>query len=128
MLSIARGLANVITDGQQIVGYPEWFTALSTQRYLGFITVTGLLLVVLLLVGWAFMRYRPGGRALYAIGGSREVARLAGIQLQKNTALVYVVMGLLAGLAGVVLATRLDSSQPSAAPQSASSSTSSRPW
>ena len=38
MLSIARGLANVITDGQQIVGYPDGFTALSTQRYFGFLT------------------------------------------------------------------------------------------
>lgn len=115
MLSIARGTANVITDGQQIVGYPDWFTALSTERYLGFLTVTAIVLVLLLVAGWAFMRYRPAGRALYAIGGSPEVARLAGIKVKQATAGVYVVMGLLAGLAGVVLAARLDSSQPSAA-------------
>lgn len=115
MLSIARGLANVITDGQQIVGYPDWFTSLSTQRYLGFLTVTTVVLVLLLVAGWAFLRYRPGGRSLFAIGGSREVARLAGINVKKATTWVYVVMGLLAGVAGVALATRLDSSQPSAA-------------
>ena len=115
MLSIARGTANVITDGQQIVGYPEWFTALSTQRYLGFLTATAVVLILLLVAGWAFMRYRPGGRALYAIGGSPEVARLAGIGVKQATAGVYVTMGVLAGLAGVVLAARLDSSQPSAA-------------
>jgi ribose transport system permease protein len=115
MLSIARGLANVITDGQQIVGYPDGFTALSTQRYFGFLTITAVVLILLLVVGWAFMRYRPGGRALYAIGGSAEVARLAGIRVKRATAGVYVASGLLAGLAGVVLATRLDSSQPSAA-------------
>lgn len=115
MLSIARGAANVITDGQQIVGYPDWFTELSTQRYLGFVTATAVALVLLLVAGWAYMRYRAGGRALYAIGGSVEVARLAGIQVKKTTTGVYVVMGLLAGLAGVVLAARLDSSQPSAA-------------
>jgi ribose transport system permease protein len=115
MLSVARGLANVITDGQQIVGYPEWFTNLSSQRYFGFLTITALVLIILLLLGWAFLRYRPGGRALYAIGGSREVARLAGIRVKRATAGVYVVTGLLAGLAGVVLASRLDSSQPSAA-------------
>lgn len=115
MLSIARGTANVITDGQQIVGYPEWFTALSTERYLGFLTATAVVLILLLVAGWAFMRYRPGGRALYAIGGSPEVARLAGIGVKQATAGVYVTMGVLAGLAGVVLAARLDSSQPSAA-------------
>ena len=115
MLSIARGLANVITDGQQIVGYPDGFTALSTQRYFGFLTITAVVLILLLVAGWAFMRYRPGGRALYAIGGSAEVARLAGIRVKRATAGVYLVSGILAGLAGVVLATRLDSSQPSAA-------------
>jgi len=115
MLSIARGAANVITDGQQIVGYPDWFTELSTERYFGFLTVTAVVLVVLLVAAAAYMRYRPGGRALYAIGGSAEVARLAGIGVKKTTAGVYVVTGLLAGLAGVVLAARLDSSQPSAA-------------
>ncbi len=115
MLSIARGLANEITDGHQIVGYPDWFTGLSTERYFGFLTVTTLVLVLLLVAGWAFLRYRPGGRALYAIGGSQEVARLAGIKVKKATTGVYVVTGLLSGLAGVALATRLDSSQPSAA-------------
>lgn len=115
MLSIARGTANVITDGQQIVGYPDWFTGLSTERYFGFLTTTAIVLILLLVAGWAFMRYRPGGRELYAIGGSPEVARLAGIGVKKATASVYVVMGVLAGLAGIVLASRLDSSQPSAA-------------
>jgi ribose transport system permease protein len=115
MLSIARGTANVITDGQQIVGYPEWFTALSTERHFGFLTITALVLIVLLVLGWAFLRYRPGGRAVYAVGGSAEVARLAGIKVKQVTTGVYVLSGLLAGLAGVVLAARLDSSQPSAA-------------
>lgn len=114
MMSIGRGLANVITDGQQIVGYPDWFDDLSTVRYLGIFTVTTFALVVLYVAGWAYLRYRAGGRALYAIGGSSEVARLAGIGVRKTTVLVYTVAGLLAGLAGVFLAMRLDSSQPSA--------------
>jgi ribose transport system permease protein len=48
MLSVARGTANVITDGQQIVGYPDWFTALSTERHLGFLTITVVVAVILL--------------------------------------------------------------------------------
>ena len=47
MMSIARGLANVITDGQQIVGFPDWFTDLSTSRHFGFLTVTAVVLIVL---------------------------------------------------------------------------------
>lgn len=113
MMSIARGLANLITDGSQIVGYPEWFSAMSIERYFGFVSVTVALTIVLTIVAAIYMKYRAGGRALYAIGGSSEVARLAGIPVKRVTLGVYAVCGLLAGLAGVVMSTRLDSSQPS---------------
>jgi len=113
LMSIARGLANVITDGSQIVGYPEWFSALSIQRHFGFLSMTVALLVVLTAFAALYMEFRAGGRALYAIGGSPEVARLAGIRVARMTTGVYAVSGFLAGLAGVVMSARLDSSQPS---------------
>ena len=112
-MSIARGLANLVTDGSQIVGYPDWFSALSIERYFGFLSVTVALFIVLTVIAGIYMKYRAGGRALYAIGGSSEVARLAGIPVKRVTLAVYAVCGLLAGLAGVVMSTRLDSSQPS---------------
>jgi len=112
-MSIARGLANLITDGSQIVGYPDWFSALSIERHFGFLSVTVALFLVLTAVAAVYMKYRAGGRALYAIGGSSEVARLAGIPVKRMTLGVYTVCGMLAGLAGVVMSTRLDSSQPS---------------
>lgn len=114
MLSIARGLANLITDGQQIVGYPEWFFNLSSERYLGFFSVTLMVVAALYLAAWAWLKYRASGRAIYAIGGGAEVARLAGIHVKKVTIWVYVLAGALAGLGGIALASRLDSSQPSA--------------
>ncbi|MDO8107179.1 ABC transporter permease [Isoptericola sp. b441] len=114
MMSIARGLANLITNGQQIIGYPVWFDDLSSNRMAGFLSVTVIVLIVLYVAGWAFLRYRSTGRALYAIGGSDEVARLAGINVKRITALVYVAAGALAAVAGIVLASRLDSSQPTA--------------
>jgi ribose transport system permease protein len=112
-MSIARGLANLVTDGSQIVGYPDWFSALSIERYFGFLSVTVALFIALTVIAGIYMKYRAGGRALYAIGGSSEVARLAGIPVKRVTLAVYAVCGLLAGLAGVVMSTRLDSSQPS---------------
>ncbi|MDM0038249.1 ABC transporter permease [Variovorax sp. J22G21] len=113
MMSIARGLANMVTDGSQIVGYPDWFSAMSINRHFGFLSITVALFIVLTVLAALYMKYRTGGRALYAIGGSAEVARLAGIPVKRVTLLVYTVCGLLAGLAGVVMSTRLDSSQPS---------------
>jgi ribose transport system permease protein len=114
MMTVARGLANLITNGEQIVGYPDWFTALSTERHLGFLSATVALFIVLLVASWFILKYRVVGRDLYAIGGSHEVARLAGIHVGALTTLVYVAAGALSGIAGVVLAARLDSSQPSA--------------
>lgn len=114
MMTIARGLANIITDGRQIVGYPDWFDSFATTRYFGFLSLTVTLAVLLVIASWIFLRYRAAGRSLYAIGGSAEVARLAGIRVRHVTSWVYVASGLLSGLAGIVLASRLDSSQPSA--------------
>jgi ribose transport system permease protein len=114
LMTIARGLANIITDGQQIVGYPDWFDNLATVRYFGFFSFTVVIAIVLVIVSWIFLRYRAAGRGLYAIGGSSEVARLAGLPVQKMTTWVYIAGGLLSGIAGIVMSSRLDSSQPSA--------------
>ena len=114
MMSVGRGLANIITEGRQIVGYPDWFTNLSTVRHFGFLSVTVAIFIVLSIISWAILRYTTIGRSLYAIGGSPEVARLAGIRVRQLTMSVYALSGLLAGLASVALACRLNSSQPSA--------------
>lgn len=113
MMSISRGLANMITDGQQIIGFPSWFNMMAIMRFGGFLTPTVAVMLVVFALGLLYQRYRKGGRILYAIGGNPEVARLAGINVQRATVLVYVVCSFLAGLAGMVLAARLDSVQPS---------------
>ncbi|TIM38012.1 ABC transporter permease [Mesorhizobium sp.] len=113
MMSVARGLANMITDGSQIIGFPDWFTSLSIIRHFGFLSVTVGLMIVLAIIFAIFLNYRATGRSLYAIGGSAEVARLSGIPVKSLTNWVYAVCGVLAGLAGIVLAARLDSVQPS---------------
>jgi ribose transport system permease protein len=113
MMSVARGLANMITDGQQIVGFPDWFMSLAITRQFGVLTATVALMLIVLAAAWIFLRYRAGGRMLYAVGGNPEVARLAGINVRYVTIGVYVLAAILAGLAGVVLAARLDAVQPS---------------
>lgn len=113
MMSIARGIASIITNGEQIVGFPDWFSNLAITRHFGFLTVTVGLMVTITLIAWIVLSFRPVGRALYALGGSQEVARLAGIPVRQYTIWVYVICGALAGLAGVILSARLNSSQPS---------------
>jgi ribose transport system permease protein len=113
MMSIARGIASIITNGEQIVGFPDWFSNLAITRHFGFLTATVGLMIAITLIAWIVLSFRPVGRALYALGGSQEVARLAGIPVRQYTIWVYVICGALAGLAGVILSARLDSSQPS---------------
>lgn len=113
MMSVARGVASIITDGQQIVGFPDWFTDLAIIRHFGFLSATVAVMLVITAIAWIFLRYRATGRNLYAIGGSPEVARLAGIRVPATVNGVYATCGALAGLAGVILSARLDSAQPS---------------
>lgn len=113
MMSVARGLANMITNGQQIIGFPSWFNTMAIVRFGGFLTITVAVMLVVFALGLLYQRYRHGGRILYAIGGNAEVARLAGIDVKRATVAVYVMCSLLAGLSGMVLAARLDSVQPS---------------
>ena len=108
MMSIARGIASIITNGEQIVGFPDWFSNLAIIRHFGFLTVTVGLMVAITVIAWIVLSFRPVGRALYALGGSQEVARLAGIPVRQYTMWVYVICGALAGLAGVILSARLE--------------------
>jgi ribose transport system permease protein len=114
LMSVDRGIANLLTDGQQVIGYPDWFTNLSAERHLGFLSITTLLFIVIAIIAAIYLRFRTGGRNLYVIGGSKEVARLAGINVRKATLAVYVASGLLSGIAAITLAARMNASLPSA--------------
>lgn len=114
MLSAARGLTLVISDGRPISGFPDGFRLLVTYRLFGVVPLSVLLVVLLYLLGAAYLRLRPSGRALYAIGGSEEVARLSGLRVHREKIKTYTAAGLLAGVGGLVLAARLNSAQPTA--------------
>ena len=113
MMSVARGLANMITNGSQVIGFPPWFNMAAIIRYGGYLTMTVAVMLIVFALALLYQRYRYGGRTLYAIGGNPEVARLAGINVKRTTVLVYMTCSLLAGLAGILLAARLDAVQPS---------------
>ena len=112
-MSACSGLAMFVTNGGPITGFPPGFTALATTRLAG-IPVESLLMIAIYLVTAYWLTFRPTGRALYAIGGSEEVARLSGINTRSVKVLVYVIAGVLAAVAALVLGARLDSAHPSA--------------
>lgn len=115
MFYACRGVANIVTDGKQILGYPDWFTSLSFTRYFGFLNVTTVFFMALALVCWVYLSHLSGGRKIYAVGNNEEVCRLAGIRVPRVKLWAYTICGTFGGLAGVALASRMNSSYPQAA-------------
>lgn len=112
-MSAAAGLALYLTNGNPINGFPEWYLGITSNDILG-IPLEGIIMVATFLIAAYWLRFRPSGRALYAIGGNAEVARLSGLNVTRIKIGVYVVAGFLAALAGVIVGSRLDSAQPTA--------------
>ena len=112
-MSAAAGLALYITGGNPINGFPEWFQNVTSATIFG-LPLQGLILVAVFVLASFWLRYRPSGRALYAIGGNEEVARLSGLPIRRIKITVYVIAGFLAAFAGALITSRLDSAQPTA--------------
>ncbi len=111
MMLMARGLALTITDSQSVNEVPESFGWLGSERSLG---VPHSVLLMFALYGCAhFVMSRTAlGRHIYAIGGNAEAARLAGVPVERVQLIVYTLCGLLAGLGGVIMASKHKGVEP----------------
>jgi ribose/xylose/arabinose/galactoside ABC-type transport system permease subunit len=115
MLIFARGLVYIHTGGSNIVvDDPSPAFTFMGSGYVGPIPMP----VIVLALVWAAaawtLRHTIFGRNVYAVGANEEAARLSGIEVNRNKIVVYVISGLLAGLAGVVVASRLTVGEPNA--------------
>ena len=111
MMSIVRGAANTVTNGQPIYTFPKGFTAISS-RVGGIPLYSTLILIAVFLLGWYILRYTRIGRFTYAVGGNENCAKLSGINLKKVKCFVYMFSGLCCGVAALLLSSRLDSAVP----------------
>ena len=111
MMSIARGAAYTITQGQPIYTFPEGFLAI-TGRYGGIPVFTILIIAVMFAIAAYVLKYTKYGRYIYAIGGNENCAKLSGINVKKIKCIAYVISGFCCGVAAIVLTSRLDSAVP----------------
>ncbi|WP_343250197.1 ABC transporter permease [Diplocloster hominis] len=102
-----RGICYIITGGISIYGFPKSFSPLG-QGYLWIIPIPVLCMLAVLLLGWCLLTKRPYGTYLYSIGGNAEAARLCGINVNKTLILTYILNGIFAGFAGIVLLSRIN--------------------
>ncbi|MFJ4858270.1 MULTISPECIES: substrate-binding domain-containing protein [unclassified Streptomyces] len=113
MLSIARGLSLVISQGSPIA-FPDSVSTLGDTLG-GWLPVPVLVMIAMGLITALVLARTYLGRSMYAIGGNEEAARLSGLRVKKQKLAIYALSGLFAAVAGIVLASRLTSAQPQAA-------------
>ncbi len=112
VMSVARGAALTYTGGVPVFGVrSEWFAWLGSGDVLGFPVIV---LVALLgfVATYLLLRYTKLGVYTYAIGGNETASRWAGIPVARYKVLIYTYAGLLTGIAGILLAARVNSGQP----------------
>jgi ribose transport system permease protein len=113
-MSITRGFAYIICDGRPAAIQNELFIGFGTYRFLGIPTPVWILVIAFLALGFILSR-TYFGRSIYVIGGNPYAARLAGLNQVSILYRLYIINGGLAALAGVFLAARMNSGQPTAA-------------
>jgi ribose/xylose/arabinose/galactoside ABC-type transport system permease subunit len=114
MLGIARGLLFLWTDGIPFLGYmtPRFYEIGGLERPFGFFTVPMVISVLAVLSIAIVLRLTSFGLHAYGVGSNPDGARLSGVRVDRVRVIAYVVSGLLAGVAGVILAGRTTTVAP----------------
>ena len=109
-LTVFRGLTLTISNGGPISGFEpsmRWFGT----GLVGPVPVPVIIFAIAAILCHIVLRYTRYGRAVYAVGGNAEAARLSGLRVDRILISVYVIVGFFAGLAAFVLSARLNSSE-----------------
>ena len=114
MSTVLDGIIYWLTGGATVFqNIPESFTWLGTTRILQ-IPILSLIMLLLVALFWFFMRHTPTGRKMYAIGGSEEASKIAGINVKRYKVIAFSLCAGLAALTGIVVASRVGSANTTA--------------
>lgn len=114
MSRLLRGVVLAITKGKNYYTIDSSFTAIVRSKLLGVPTLIILFVIIVVITYFALNRARYG-RYIYAVGSNEEAARLSGIRTHRIKVSAYLIAGILAGLAGVLLTARLAGAETNAA-------------
>lgn len=113
--AILRGVTLIISNSSAVFGFPASFTRTISVNVFGLVPLVAIIALLTAAVLSFLTRQTKLGRNIYALGGNREAAWYAGINVKLHTLIVFMISGLCAGLAGVVLLGRVGSAEPAAA-------------
>ena len=108
----AYGTALLLADNQSVsVSYDTGFTSIGQDDFLGF-PIPGWIALACYIAGWILLERQPFGRHVLAIGDGEATASMMGLKVRRTLMTVYMMSGLMAGLAGVILASQFGAGQP----------------
>lgn len=110
-MTFYRGLALSYTNGQPILSLPDAFKGALGGTFLG-LPMPLVIAVLLVVLGSLLLRYTKTGQFVLAIGGNAEAVRLSGINVGRYTTLTYVISGVMAAVAALVLIAQLGAAEP----------------
>ncbi|WP_455812741.1 ABC transporter permease [Pseudomonas graminis] len=110
-LSLFRALALIFTNGNPIFGIPMEFRNLINSTVFGIPTPIVVVVVIAVFL-WVVMNKTPLGEYILAVGGNEEAARVAGVPVKRTKVTVFVISGVLASLAALILIARLGAAEP----------------
>ena len=118
-MSICRGLTNIYTKGAPItlktsLASGKIYNWIGSGTLFGGIPFSLVLVVVLYAMAYYVLNKTAYGRQVYAVGGNEEAARLSGINSTRAKMMAYVICGMTAALAGIIISARVSSAQPNA--------------
>lgn len=113
-MQIVRGLALISSDGRAVGINDPSFYQLALSKFLGIPTPIWVMALLFVIFGFVLNRTVFGKNTL-AIGGNPEASRLAGVNVDSMRIWIFALQGLVCGIAGILLASRITSGQPNAA-------------
>jgi ribose transport system permease protein len=111
MLTAGSGIAYAIGGGAPINGLPAEFGLIANKTILG-LQIPVIVMILGIIICAVVMRRTSYGMRVYAVGGNRSAAEIAGVNARRILFSVYTISGMLAGLSGVMLASRVISGPP----------------
>ena len=112
-MNITKGIALVLTGGSPIRCMTDAFK-FPGAGYVGPVPTPVILMIIVFIIAALIINRTQLGRHIYAVGGNAQAAKFSGINVQKVKFIVYTYTGIMSGIAGVVVASRLYSGQPTA--------------
>jgi len=113
MQTVARGIALLYTQGQNILQLGNY--TVFGQGTIGPVPISIIFMIIITLIVWYILRHTRFGRSLYAIGGNEEASVASGIPVSKYKYIVFLINGILVGIAGVLFMSRVNAGLPNGA-------------